>query len=220
MRRKLLATLVGGATVAATIGLTGSPAHALSWTITPVGNFTGANVAPNGNDGTKDLILVNNRNGAKLRCTTSVAQGNVPAAADADGIDVAKITSLSFSGCTGIGISFTVATGATTANPFWLSATESVYTPPQVDGKVDRISATITGPGCTATIGGPLSPVNTPLGTANGYYDNTAKQLVLTGSGNLTIRSNSGCFGSLLAGDSVSYFGRYQVTPAVTITSP
>ncbi|REE95552.1 hypothetical protein [Thermomonospora umbrina] len=219
MPGRLTSLLAGGVTAAVAVGLTGTPAHALTWTITPAGNVVGGNVAPNGYDGSKDVVLVNKRNGAVIwRCPNASFSGNVPTPTSG----FVRMPSVVFGGCAfGIGapISMTVTGSATPTNPWVLSPTETVYTPPQIDVKIDAVGFNLACPGCTATVGGPLVP-NQPLGTITGHYDNTTRRLVLTGGGNLTVRSVSGCFGYLLAGDGVAFYGSYLLSPGLTITSP
>ncbi|REE97128.1 hypothetical protein [Thermomonospora umbrina] len=221
MRGILCRLAAGGTTVVAAVGLAVTPAYALSWTITsPDPDFVGVNVTPNGFDGTKNVILVNHRNGVRFHCTTSIIKGTVPAWNDADGIGVLRITSQTFSTCPALGVTFTFTTGSSAADPSPVSVTETSYTPPQVDARIEGFAATWTGPGCTATMGGPLAPVNTPEATLTGYYDNSSHNLVLTGGGDLTVRSHSGCFGQMTTGDRLSMYVRYQMSPALTITSP
>lgn len=222
MRRAFFRMMAGGATVAAAVGLTGTPAHALSWTVSPVTGFVAANVAPNPFDAsTQSIVLRNHRQDLRFPCTTSRVDGTVPSGSDADGINVLRITSLTLSGCTfGPYGSFTFASGTSATNPSWLSVTETTYTPPQVDARLDGFGGTFTGSGCMWTFGGPLTPVDKPRAALTGYYDNSTRQLVLTGGGDLTVRSVSGCFGSVLVGDTFSLYGRYQFSPAITITSP
>ena len=87
-----------------------------------------------------------------------------------------KITSVTFTTCTGPALKFTATTSASPSNPWNLNA---IYNANGVTkGSITKVAAALSGNGCNATVAGTTS---TSTGTTNGSYSN--KTHILTASG-------------------------------------
>lgn len=128
------------------------------------------------------------------------------------GTAIATITNVSFNSCRGpLGIRFNVTNNSVSYQLNAVSHAGGVTT-----GTLDNISATLSGPLCSATVAG--TSAATP-GTISGTYTNSTHTLSVTG-GDLHLWNVSGCLGLLNNGDAVSYTANYVLSPGLTITSP
>lgn len=201
--RKSSATGLVAAVVAASLTGISTPAYAATWTVTPGGAVTGT-------AGT--TTLKDTRSGAALTCTSSTTNATVQSGTGLSGTAIATVTSAAFNSCRGpLGIRINVTTDNVA---YQLNATS--YAAVVTTGTLENISATMSGPLCSATVGGdvPTSP-----GVVNGTYTNSTRTLAVSG-GNLHVWNVSGCLGLLRTGDAVSYTASYVLSPALTITSP
>lgn len=196
---------VGGLTAALT-GLAAGPAMAATtWTVSPGGSISGT-------AGT--TTLTDTGTGSKLTCTSSSTSGTVKSGSGLSGAGIGSISSLTFSGCTGFGFSFTVTTSHL---PYALNANS--FSSGVTTGTITGIHASVSGPGCSAVVDGTSATGNN--GSVTATYTNSSGALkVLTTGGNLHIYNVSGCLGLLRSGDAATFSGTYTVTPRQTITSP
>ncbi|GAA0964102.1 hypothetical protein [Actinocorallia libanotica] len=201
--RKNSAMGLAAAAAAAAVVCAGTPAFAATWTVTPGGAVTGT-------AGTTTLKDIDT--GAQLTCSSSTTNATVQGGSGLSGAAIATVTSATFSNCRGpLGIRFTMNTDDVS---YQLNADS--YAAGVTSGTLNNITATLSGPFCSATVGGPAS--GTP-GSISGTYTNSTHTLAVSG-GNLHIWNVSGCFGLLHSGDAVSYIASYVLSPGLTITSP
>ncbi|MFJ9036051.1 hypothetical protein ACIRF8_05625 [Streptomyces sp. NPDC102406] len=200
MRRFARNTAIAAAALASAVGLSISSASATAlatYTVTPGGAFTANATNPKLTVGT-----------TTLNCASSQAKGTLKSGSGLAGAQLGSITSLTFAGCTVVGIPFTVSSAASTSTPFYINATGT--TANHIDGNISNIKATITGTGCNATF----------AGTTNGWYENTTKTLHVTGGGSLAAQSGASCLGLITAGAHADFVANYVLTGQQTITSP
>jgi hypothetical protein len=205
MRKGFIAVLASGA-AALTIGIGTTAAvatTATTWKITPGGAIKGSATTP---------TLKDTKTGTTLKCKTSATKATLKKGSGQTN-PIGKITSVTFSSCTGPdGLTFTATTTASTSKPYPLSA--SSFSGGVTTGSITKIKATISGTGCSATVGGTTASAT---GKVTGKYSNKTHKLSTSG-GNLHIWNVSGCFGLINAGDPSSYKASYTVSPAQTIT--
>lgn len=198
--------LVMGAATAAVIGLTSAPAFsATTFTVKPGGAIT----AKAGKTTLKDK-----NTGSTLSCASSSGKGSVKKGSGLSGTGIGSISALSFSTCTGpLNLTFNV---KTTAFPWKLNAIS--FSNGVTTGTITGIRATLSGPSCTATVGGATA---TAKGTVKVTYTNgTAKLTTLASGGNLHVWNVNGCAGLINSGDATTFSGSYAISPKQTITSP
>jgi hypothetical protein len=200
-------SIVTGAAMAAAIGLAASPASAAgTWTVTGGGSFTAAASHP---------TLKDSNTGTTLDCTSSAASGSATNGTGLSGTNIAAISGLSFTGCTGpAGISFTVAPQGL---PWHLNAVSYDGTD-VTTGTLTGVIAKLSGL-CNATFAGTTSSTSTA--TLSATYTNSTHTLAITG-GSLKAYSVSGiCLGLINNNDLATFTGKYVVTPAtLKLTSP
>lgn len=195
-----MAALSAGTAVAAT-----HPGVAATWTVKPGGAIT----AKAGKTTLKDK-----NTGSTLSCASSSGKGSVKKGSGLSGTGIGSITALSFSTCTGpLGLTFTV---HTTHFPWHLNAKS--FSSGVTTGTITGIHATLSGPGCSATVDGTSATANNGQVTAK--YSNGTGKLTTTGAGNLHVYNVSGCANLINSGDATSFTGSYTVSPKQTITSP
>ena len=200
--RKTSAACLATVTAALVVGA-GTPAFAADWTVTPGGAVTGT-------AGT--TTLKDTRSGATLTCASSTTNATVQSGSGLSGTAIATVTAATFNTCKGpLGINFNV-----TQNNVAYQLNAVSYANGVTSGTLENITATLSGPFCTASVGGATA---TSSGTVNGTYDNSTHTLSVSG-GDLHVWGVSGCFGLLRTGDAVSYVASYVLSPALTITSP
>jgi hypothetical protein len=204
--------LVTGAALAGMLALSANSALAATntgvtatWTVKPGGAITAK-------AGT--TTLTDKNTGSKLTCTSSSGKGSVKKGSGLSGTGIGSITSLGFSNCTGpLSLTFTV---KTTHFPWHLNAKS--FASGVTTGTITGIHATLSGPGCSATVDGTGATANN--GSVAAKYSNSTGKLSTTGAGNLHVYNVSGCAGLINTGDTTSFVGSYTVSPKQTITSP
>jgi hypothetical protein len=208
MRKHLTAVLLSSGAAALALGLGTATAMATTtatWTLTPGG-------AVNGAAGVTKLLDTTTHQ--TLQCKSSATKATLKHGSGQVN-PLGNITSVTFSNCTGPGgLSFTVATSASTTKPWHL--TGSTYSSGVTHGKITGIMASLSGVGCSATVAG--TTATTP-GTTTGTYTNSTGILKVSG-GNLHVWNVSGCLGLINSGDGTTFTGNYTITPKQTITSP
>jgi hypothetical protein len=208
MRKHLTAILIGSGAAALTIALgtaTAMATTATTWTLTPGGAVTGA-------AGTTNLLDTTTHQ--TLSCKSSATVANLKKGSGQTN-PIGKITSVTFSKCTGPGgLMFTVATSASSATPWKLDG--NTFKNGVVHGKITGIKASLSGNGCSATVGGTTA---TSTGTTTGTYTNSTGILKVSG-GNLHVWNVTGCLGLINTGDGTTFTGSYAISPKQTITSP
>lgn len=233
MRKHLTKVLLIGGAAATAITLGASAAVAATWSISPAGSFKGTL-----NSGTTTK-LTDNSTGAALSCTKSTSTGSVPKAGHGlSGNGIATISKTTFgtstTKCTGpAGSTFTAVSLNT---PWKLNAVsyKASVDGGQTTGTITasgtgvgaKISGTVLGSACTATVGGTTSKP----AVAHGLYDNGSHLLAITGVTNLVVLS-SNCL-EVNKGDSVTFItspastaGKavshgYSVSSKIKLTSP
>jgi hypothetical protein len=201
--------LLTGTATALMIGVGIGTAGAVdaTWSVHPGGAITAT-------AGTTTLKDTNT--GTVLSCTSSSGAGTLKSGTGLAGTGIGSITSLGFSGCTGpLGLTFTV---TTSHFPYKLNATSYKATTGTTTGKIVGIEATLTGPGCSASVAG--STATTP-GTVKVTYTNSTGILkILPTGGTLHVYNVSGCAGLINSGDASQFSGSYKVSGGQVITSP
>jgi hypothetical protein len=187
---------------AATAGAT----TAKTWTVKPGGAVAGK---------AGKTTLKDTKTGTVLTCASSATKATLKKGKGQTS-PLGKITSVTFTSCTGPGgLKFTATTSASAAHPWHLNATS--YSGGVTHGSITGIKASLSGNGCTATVAGASA---SSTGTTTGTYSNKTHVLTVSG-GNLHVWNvSSGCLGLINSGDPSSFVGKYAITPAQTITSP
>jgi hypothetical protein len=222
MRKKTATALTVLAAAGSLVAIGATPASAATWTINPAGNDTGTSV------GSVTLTDTTHSPPTVLTCTSSTANANVPSAGSGKpGTNIAKITSLAFSSCTGpLSITFTVASSGL---PWFFDAGSYNSGTHVTTGVLHGVHAHLSGPLCSADVDGTSATANN--GTVNGTYTNPVSpsktgKLAITGTGTLKMYNVSGCFGLIANGHNASFVGTYNVNPSPTsnpglvLTSP
>ena len=209
MRKHLTKVLLTGGVAALAIGIGATTAMAVTattWTITPGGAVTGS---------AGQTTLKDTKTGTVLTCASSATAANLKKGSGQTS-PIGKITSVTFTKCTGPGgLVFTATTSASTTNPWKLNA--SSFSGGVTHGSITGITASLNGSGCTATVAGITA---TSKGKTTGTYTNSTHILKVSG-GNLHVWNvSSGCLGLINSGDASTFTGSYTISPAQTITSP
>jgi hypothetical protein len=215
-------------TVAAVVSLGAMPAAAgaarpasteTTWTVDPGGAVTGT--------GDK-TTLTDTKTKKDLTCKASTAMATLIKGAGQNGAGLAKITSLTFTTCTGpLNLTFEVKTNASAATPWLLNAKDYDADTGVTTGTITGVHATLTGEDCAATVDGTGAAKND--GEAEFTYSNKNGHLVILpkapgvilpkGPG-LKIYNVTGCLGLINSGNRAIFDGIYSLKPAQTITSP
>jgi hypothetical protein len=205
LSRRMLFT--GGATalaVGATAGV--ALAVAITFSISPGGNIS----ASAGKTSLKDV-----NTGAVLSCTSSKSTATLKSGHGISGTNLGSIKTLTFSGCTGVGLTFTV---TNSGFPWTLHGTAFNATSGVTTGNITGIKSHLSGPGCSADVRGATA---TSTGKVKVTYTNgTHKLKVLASGGTLHVFNVNGCAGLINNGDATQFTGSYTVSPTQTITSP
>jgi hypothetical protein len=209
MRKHLTKVLLGGGVAALAIGIGATTAMAViatTWTITPGGAVTGS---------AGQTKLTDKNNGQVLTCASSATAANLKKGSGQTN-PIGKITSATFTKCTGPGgLVFTVTTSASTTTPWKLNG--STFSSGVTHGSITGIKASLSGSGCSATVGGTTA---TSAGKVTGTYSNSTGILKVSG-GNLHVWNvAAGCLGLINTGDATTFTGNYTISPKQTITSP
>jgi hypothetical protein len=184
----------GGAAAALALSTTAAFAVAATWSISPAGSFTGSL-----NTGTT-TTLTDTTTGITLVCTKSTAKGSVPKAGSGlSGKGIATISSTTFGTSTAkcTGPAGTTLTAVSLNTPWKLNAVsyKASVDGGQTTGTITasgtgvgaKISATILGSACTATVGGTTAAP----AKANGLYDNGSHLLAITSVANLKVLTSN-----------------------------
>lgn len=211
MRKRLMGMLGAGA-IAVVVALIGgtTPAYAATWTVGP-----GAAGAFNFSGSAGATLLTDTTTGTQLTCTSSTAAGNSTRGTGLSGTNIARITSTTFSNCTGpAGITFTV----THSGTWTLNAVS--YSGGVTTGTITGISARLSGPLCSATVTGSVQARFTNSNFAT--PPSAATLQILTTGSTLRISSVSGCFGLIRNGDAATFSGTYRINNPIPlrVTSP
>jgi hypothetical protein len=211
MRKHLTKVLLSGGVAAVAIGIGATTAMAVTattWTISPGGAVTGS-------AGTTKLT--DKATGQVLTCASSATSATLKKGSG-QANPIGKITSVTFTTCKGPGgLVFTATTSASKTNPWKLTGSSYNSGTGVTKGSITGITASLSGNGCTATVGGTTA---TSKGKTTGTYTNSTHILKVSG-GNLHVWNvSSGCLGLLNSGDASSFVGNYTISPAQTITSP
>jgi hypothetical protein len=160
--------------------------------------------------------LKDTKTGSVLQCTSSTSSGTLKSGHGISGSSLGTITALSFSNCTGpLSLQFTV---TNSGFPWKLTGASYNATTGVTTGHITGIKSTLTGPSCSATVGGATA---TSTGSVKVTYTNsTGKLAVQAAGGNLHVYNVVGCSGLINTGDPTQFTGSYTVTPKQTITSP
>ncbi|WUT00426.1 hypothetical protein OHA46_28745 [Streptomyces sp. NBC_00708] len=195
-RRAAIIVTAGAAALGMAV-TTASAGTTSSWSATPSGAYTAHADNP-----TLDVPFAN------LVCDSSdVTSGNV-AASSSTGADMATIANITFTNCSVGGLDFDV---TMTATPWKINVTGvDPSNSNRVKGNVTNISAHIEGFSCSADF----------TGKVYGYYDNSAGNLVIDGSGTELVASNADCLGLVNDDDVASFNASYHVNVTSTGTSP
>jgi hypothetical protein len=209
MRKHLTAVVLGSGVAALAIGVgaaTAGATTAKTWTVKPGGAVAG---------NASTTTLKDTKTGTVLKCKSSATKATLKKGSGQTS-PLGKITSVTFTSCTGPGgLKFTATTSASKAHPWNLNA--SSYKSGVTHGSITGITASISGSGCTATVAGTTA---SSKGTTTGTYTNSTHVLKVSG-GNLHVWNvSAGCLGLINSGDPSSFTGSYKITPGQTITSP
>jgi hypothetical protein len=210
MRKHLTAVLLGGSAVLV-LGISATAAMATTsttWTVSPGGAVSGT---------AGQTTLTDTTTGTVLKCVSSATAANLKTGSGQKS-PLGKITSVTFSTCTGPGgLKFTATTSASPSNPWNLNAKSYNSKTGVTKGSITKVTAALSGNGCNATVAGATS---TSTGTTNGNYSNKTHILTASG-GNLHVYNvSAGCLGLINSGDATSFVGKYAISPAQHITSP
>jgi hypothetical protein len=210
MRKHLTKVLLSGGVAALAVGIgatTAMATTATTWTVKPGGAVTGS---------AGKTTLKDTKTGTVLTCASSATKATLKKGSGLSGTALGKITSVTFTKCTGPGgLVFTATTSASKTHPWKLNATS--FSGGVTHGSITGIKASISGSGCTATVAGTTA---SSTGKATGTYTNSTHILKVSG-GNLHVWNvSAGCLGLINSGDASTFTGSYKITPGQTITSP
>jgi hypothetical protein len=206
MRKRLTAAFLSSGVAAVALGFgaaTAMATTATTWSITPGGAVTGA---------AGQTTLKDAKTGTVLKCRSSATKATLKKGSG-QANPIGKITSVTFTSCTGPGsLHFTATTSASQTRPWKLDA--STFKNGVTHGKITGVTAALSGNGCTATVAG--TSAKSP-GTVSGSYSNTTHILTVSG-GNLHVWNvSSGCLGLINSGDGSTFVGKYTIKPPQTI---
>jgi hypothetical protein len=199
MRMHMLKLASATATIAAVVALgAGTALAATTFTVTNGGTDLAAT-----QQGSSTLV----DGSSTLTCTGGSGDVTIKNGSGQSGTDLAQLSSVAFSGCTGpFGIAFTVSPVGT-----WeLNAASS--SGGTTTGTVVDVDANLSGTLCTATV----------TGTVDASYNNTTGTLTISPDGSLLTVKSASCLGVLNKGDTVKYNGadKLKNTPYISISSP
>ncbi|MEU8343480.1 hypothetical protein AB0C74_17420 [Spirillospora sp. NPDC048832] len=215
--------MIASAVAASAVALTAVPASALplSVDIDPTGTNIAITATNSGN-----VIGANDRTGAVLVCSGLTASGVLPSGGSGlSPTHIAKVTSVSFSGCTVLSNPATVTAHVSSSDPWWLDVTgptSGTSTPGQLTG----VDVTIDVPalGCTSDANGAGSAEGViPGNHIDRSGPGAASQLTLppppNQGDNIELENvSTTCPSSIAAnGDSVSIAGTLNINPGLTV---
>ncbi len=182
--RKTILVLLG--TAGAVAGLA-APASAVTFSVANGGAITARS-------STSLAFLNGPLGGPAVTCTGSVGSGSMPNGTGLPGAGIGRLTALSFTGCTGGGLAFTVVPKfGQDPNPSpWLINPGS-YSNGVTTGTLSQISIHLAGPSCAFDLDG-TGGAGTNTGVASLTYANATGVLALSGLNNtLTAYNTTGC---------------------------
>jgi hypothetical protein len=202
MRKSIRQGIIAGAVVAAGIGLSAAPASAAdaSWTV------TGADPTGYAYGYSDDTQLRVPRSGAVLECVDAEADATINDTSGHAGPAIGTIDNTTWTTCTGpFGLTFNVNHSGT-----WnINAVAPTADPAVSVGSITNISASISGPACSATF----------TGGVPGYYRNATGTLSVDptapnpGNVSLVASGVSGCLGIIQNGDTAQFTGNFAIDP-------
>src|ERR1700690_3620989 len=172
MLKRISAIAVAGGAIALTMGLA-SPSFATTaktWTVHPGGAITGK---------AGKTTLTDTTTGTVLTCKSSTTAATLKSGSGLAGAAIASVTSVKFATCTGpLSITFTV-----TSNnlPWNLNAVSYTASSGVTHGTLTGIDATLSGPGCSATVDGTAAGAHN--GSVKGTYTNSTHKLKILPTG-------------------------------------
>ncbi len=205
MRTGIARVLVTGAAVTAAVALSATTAFASTattkYTVSPGGKYTAA---------AGKTVLKDNKTKTVLNCKSASAKGTLKKGKGLAGKNIGTITSSAFNKCSGpIGLTFKVKQSGTwdlTVTKF-SSKNGGVAT-----GFIGNVKATLSGPGCSATV----------TGATDATYSNKTGILsvkAVAKSGHLLkISKVNACAGLINNGDTSDFTGSYKLKPKQKIT--
>lgn len=201
MRARFIGTLAAGAALVTTAVLAGpATAQPATWSVSPGGDFTG----------TAGETILTTESGIELFCVSSTAAGTAQGGTGLSN-PLAQLPEggVQFNDCQGpFGLTFTVAHVGT-----WDLNGVSYDGSDVTTGTLDNITANISGPACEATV----------TGSVNATYTNSTGDLSVSPEQTLTISfvdPNNDCLGLISQGEAAGFSGVYDISPALTVTSP
>jgi hypothetical protein len=197
--------LIGAIAAGVIAAMMAASSGAKTWTIEPGGVSTGK---------AENIVLTDTTSGLSVFCASSTTTIDLKSGGGLAN-PIGRITSVTFSKCMAPGgVPLTATASATQANPWHLIGIS--YANGVNEGTMTNLAATISGPGCSATMAG--STASSPGHTIGHYYNRRGQLQVI--SGNLHIWNVKGCHGLLHSGDAVSMHAPYTFSPRQTITIP
>jgi hypothetical protein len=205
MRARLIGVLATGAAALIATAVAASPATAqpATWSVSPGGPFQGV-------AGT--TLLEVQESGVQLSCSSSTADG---VAQGGTGLSnplatIPETPGIVFNDCSGpFGLTF----GVTQVGDWALNGASYDAATGVTTGTIDGIVANIEGPACTATV----------EGSVNVTYTNGSAELAVLPDFTLEVTfidPANDCLGLINVGEHANFAGVYEVTPALTVTSP
>ncbi len=214
MRKRIGAIVLTGGAAALLMATTGPPSLATTartWSVSPGGSFTAAQSG--------HFTLTDTTTGNSLTCSTTKGQGSFKSGSGLPGAGIGRITSLSFTGCTGPkGLTFTM---KTSHFPWILNAVsyDPAITLGLTTGTITGIHATLSGTGCSATVDGTSATADNGM-TQIHFHNSLDKFKLRHTAANLHVYNVSGCLKLIKSGDAITFSSAYLLTPKQTITSP
>ncbi|QKW08142.1 hypothetical protein HUT18_18940 [Streptomyces sp. NA04227] len=173
-----------------------SAAPQATWTVAPGGAVTAHADNPS--------VVTDS---GEFKCTSADGTGSVKSGSGLSGTGIGQINSLSFAGCSAMGINITITTSGL---PYGINITgESPDNPDHVLGEIANVKAHVSGFGCSADF----------TGTVHGYFDNTQSALIADGTSRDLTASNASCLGIINNGDTVALKAVVKMSPGQTITA-
>jgi hypothetical protein len=202
------------ATVPVTVAIGHSAARpakagSLLWQAGPGGSFSGS---------AKRIALKDATTGTVIACKSSSISGTLKSGHELPAAGIGSIPSVTVQTCTGPGgRTFTVATSASASHPWLLNAQSFDTTSNVTTVTISGIMASVSGPGCSATVAGPSSTAPGTVEGTNSIDPFTAADTLSIGPGGGTLHlwNVSGCSGLFSSGDALSFTAPYTVTSSL-----
>jgi hypothetical protein len=195
--------LITGAAALAAVGLSATTALASSattYTVSPGGKYT----ATAGKTTLKD-----NQTKTSLTCKSASAAGVLKKGKGLAGAKIGTITKSSFNKCTGpLSLTFKVKQGGT----WYLNVTSYSSKTGVATGYISNISATLSGPSCSAKVTGEADA------TFTNKTDILSVKAVAKSKHVLTISKVNGCLSLIKNGNTSDFTGSYKIAPKQKIT--